>query len=62
MITIWIDDYIVVAIAVFYVQVRKCFLLLTMPTRVVTGKSKSMRVRLHTEILRLRTPMDDILF
>jgi hypothetical protein len=33
-----------------------------MPTRVVSGKSKSMRVRLRTGILRLRVPMDGILF
>jgi hypothetical protein len=44
------------------VQVRNCFLFLVMPTRVVTGKSKPMRVGLHTGILRLRMPMDDILF
>jgi hypothetical protein len=33
-----------------------------MPTRVVSGKSKPMRVGLRTRILRLRTPMNDILF
>jgi hypothetical protein len=33
-----------------------------MPTRVVSGKSKLMRVGLRTGILRLRTLMDDILF
>jgi hypothetical protein len=30
--------------------------------RVVSGKSKPMRVGLRTGILRLRTPMDVILF
>jgi hypothetical protein len=30
--------------------------------RVVSGKSKPMRVGLHIGILRLRTPMDGILF
>jgi hypothetical protein len=30
--------------------------------RVVSGKSKPMRVELHTEIIRLRAPMDGILF
>jgi hypothetical protein len=29
---------------------------------VISEKSKSMRVRLRTEILRLRASMDDILF
>jgi hypothetical protein len=43
-------------------QVRKCFLLLAMMMRVVSGKSKPMRVGLRTGILRLRTPMDDILY
>jgi hypothetical protein len=33
-----------------------------MPMRVVSGKSKSMRVGLRTGILRLRVPMDGILF
>jgi hypothetical protein len=33
-----------------------------MPTRVVSGKSKPMRGALRTGILRLRMPMDDILF
>jgi hypothetical protein len=33
-----------------------------MPTRVVNGKSKPMRVGLRTGILRLRAPMDGILF
>jgi hypothetical protein len=47
---------------IFCVQVRSCFLLPAMPMRVVSGKSKPMRVELRTGILRLRTPMDDILF
>jgi hypothetical protein len=50
------------ALVVFCVQVRSCFLLLTMPTRVVSGKSKPMKYGLHTGILRLRVPMDGILF
>jgi hypothetical protein len=33
-----------------------------MSTRVISGKYKPMMVRLHTGILRLRMPMDDILF
>jgi hypothetical protein len=33
-----------------------------MPMRVVIGKSKPMRVGLRTGTLRLRMPMDDILF
>jgi hypothetical protein len=33
-----------------------------MPTKVVSGKSKPMRVRLRTGILRLGAMMDDILF
>jgi hypothetical protein len=44
------------------VQVRNCFLLPVMPTKVVSGKSKPMRVGLRTGILRLRVPMDDIPF
>jgi hypothetical protein len=51
-----------VALAVFCVQVRNYFLLPAMPMRVVSGKSKPMRVGLRTGILRLRMPMDDILF
>jgi hypothetical protein len=35
---------------------------LTMPMRVVSGKSKPMRVGLRTGILRFRVPMDNILF
>jgi hypothetical protein len=34
----------------------------TMPTRVVSGKFKPMRVGLRTGILRLRMPMDGISF
>jgi hypothetical protein len=44
------------------VQVRNYFLLPAMPTRVVSGKSKLMRVGLRTGILRLRMPMDGIPF
>jgi hypothetical protein len=50
------------ALVVFCVQVRSCFLLLAMPMRVVSGKSKPMRVGLCTGILRLSVPMDGILF
>jgi hypothetical protein len=50
------------ALVVFYAQVRNCFLLLAMPMRVVSGKSKPMRDGLCTRILRLRMPMDDIFF
>jgi hypothetical protein len=50
------------AFVVFCVQVRNCFLFPVMPMRVVSGKSKPMRVELRTGILRLRAPMDDILF
>jgi hypothetical protein len=42
--------------------VRSCFLLPTMLTRVVSEKSKPMRDGLRTGILRLRVPMDGILF
>jgi hypothetical protein len=41
---------------------RNCFLLPTMLMRVASGKSKPMRVGLRTGILKLRMPMDDILF
>jgi hypothetical protein len=44
------------------VQVRSFFLLLAMPMSVVSGKSKSTRVELHTGILKLRALMDGILF
>jgi hypothetical protein len=50
------------ALVLFCVQVRNCFLFLVMPTRVVSGKSKPMRVGLRTGISRLRASMDDILF
>jgi hypothetical protein len=50
------------ALVVFCVQVRICFLFLAMLTRVVSGKTKLMRVRLYIGILRLRVLMDDILF
>jgi hypothetical protein len=50
------------ALAVFCVQVRNCFLLPAMPMMIVSGKSKPMRVRLRTGILRLRMSIDDILF
>jgi hypothetical protein len=43
-------------------QVRNCFLLPAMPTRVVSGKFKPIWVGLHTGILRLRMLMDDFLF
>jgi hypothetical protein len=44
------------------VQMRNCFLFPAMPTRVISEKSKPMRVGLRTGILRLRALMDDILF
>jgi hypothetical protein len=47
---------------VFYVQVRNCFLFPAMLVRVVSGKSEPRRVGFHTGILRLRAPMDGILF
>jgi hypothetical protein len=50
------------ALAVFCVQVRNCFLLSVMLMRVVGGKSKLMRVGLHTGTLSLRVMMDGILF
>jgi hypothetical protein len=50
------------ALGVFCVQVRKCFLLPVMTMRDVSGKSKPMRVGLHTGILRLRTPMSYPIF
>jgi hypothetical protein len=49
-------------LVVSYVEVRNCFLFPAIPTRVVNGRSKPMRVGLHTGILRLRALMDDILF
>jgi hypothetical protein len=42
--------------------VKNCFLLLAMPMRVISGKSKPIRVGLRTGILRIRAPMDGILF
>jgi hypothetical protein len=50
------------ALVVSYVQVRIFFLFLVMPRRVVSGRSKPMRVGLRTGIRRLRTPMEVILF
>jgi hypothetical protein len=50
------------ALVVFCVQVRNCFLFLTMPMRVVRGKSKLMRVGHRIGILGLRALMDGILF
>jgi hypothetical protein len=50
------------ALVVFCVQVRNCFLLPAMPTRVVSGKSKPMKVGLCTGTLKLRASMDGILF
>jgi hypothetical protein len=50
------------ATAIFCVQVRNCFLLSVMPTRVASGKSKPVRVGLRTGIPRLRMPMDGIPF
>jgi hypothetical protein len=50
------------ALVVFGVQVRSCFLLPAMPTKVVSEKSKPMRDGLRTGILRLRLPRDGILF
>jgi hypothetical protein len=50
------------ALVVFCVQVRNCFLFPMMLMRIVSGKSKLMRVGLYTGILRLRASMDDILF
>jgi hypothetical protein len=44
------------------VQVRIYFLFSAMPMKVVSGKSKPMRVGLRAGILRLRALMDGILF
>jgi hypothetical protein len=49
-------------LVVFYMQVRNCFLFPTMLMRVVSAKSKPIRVGLCTRILRLRVLMDGILF
>jgi hypothetical protein len=38
------------------------FLLPAMPMMIISGKSKPMRNELRTRILRLRVPMNDILF
>jgi hypothetical protein len=50
------------ALVVFYVQVRNCFLLPAMPMRDVSGKFKLMRVGLCIGTLRVKAPMDGILF
>jgi hypothetical protein len=50
------------ALVVSCVQVKNCFLFPAMPMRVVSGKSKPMRVELRTGILRLIALMDGILF
>jgi uncharacterized protein YueI len=50
------------ALVVFYVQLRNCFLFPVMPSRVVSGMSKPMRVGLRTSFLRLRVLVDDILY
>jgi hypothetical protein len=50
------------ALVISCVQVRIYFLLPAMPTRVVSGRSKPVRVGPHTGIHRLRASMDDILF
>jgi hypothetical protein len=47
---------------VFCVLVRIYFLFPAMPMRVVSGKSKLLRVELCTGILRLRALMDDTIF
>jgi hypothetical protein len=49
-------------IVVSYVQVRRCFLFPVMSMRVVSGRSKPMRVGHCTGILGLRVLMDGILF
>jgi hypothetical protein len=50
------------ALVVFCVQVRNCFLYPAMPMKVVSGKYKPRRVELCTRILRLRALMDGINF
>jgi hypothetical protein len=50
------------ALVVSCVKVRNCFLFLVMPMRVVSGRSRPMRVGLHIGIIRLRALMDVILF
>jgi hypothetical protein len=51
-----------IALVVSCVQVTNCFLFPVMPMKVVSGRSKPMRVGHRTRILRLRALMDDILF
>jgi hypothetical protein len=51
-----------IALVVSCVQVRNYFLFSVMPMRVVSGKSKQMRVGLRTGIFRLRASVDGILF
>jgi hypothetical protein len=51
-----------IALVVICMQKRNCFIFPVMLMRVVSGKSKPMRVGLRTGILRLRASMDDILF
>jgi hypothetical protein len=46
----------------FYVQVRNYFFFSVIPMRVVSRKTKSMRVGLRIRILRLRAPIVAILF
>jgi hypothetical protein len=50
------------ALVVSCVQVRNCFLFPVILMRVVSGRSKPMRVGLRTRILRLRALMDGIIF
>jgi hypothetical protein len=50
------------ALLVSCVQVKSLFFFPVMPMKVVSGRSKSMRVGHRTMILRLRAMMDDILF
>jgi hypothetical protein len=49
------------ALIVSCVQVKICFLFSAIPTRVVSGRSKPIRVGLHIGILRLTMSMDGIL-
>jgi hypothetical protein len=50
------------ALVVSCVEVRNCFLFSAMPMRIVSGRTKPMRVELRTRILRLRVLIDGILF
>jgi hypothetical protein len=50
------------ALVVSCVQVRICFLLPAMPMRVVSGRSKPVRVGPRTGIHRPRASIDGILF